>query len=52
MNRSVLNGPKWTQMDQMEHGGLNGQSRTEWEQGGLNRTKVDWIGQSGPMWTE
>ena len=33
----------------MEQSGSNRQNRTEWEQGGLNKTEVDQIEHSGPM---
>ena len=32
-------GHKWTELDQMERSGPNRKNRTEWEQGGPNRTK-------------
>ena len=44
--------PKYIEVDTNGTSGQNGQNMTKWEQGGSNMTEVDWIGQSGPMWTE
>ena len=37
------NGPKWTQMNQMERSGPNVQNMTEREEGGQKWTEVDRI---------